>query len=142
MVCLNRASSNLGDYKMNDRRSFEISFTDDGIYTFRKTKASYPVLAGWVKVIPESCRLPLPSLVQYANQVPGKILLDDTYVLDPSEIIIEAYILDICKVKNGNVFFPWNYRISGVDCLGNFFSIQGNWREIKRQMRSQGMDKR
>lgn len=125
---------------MKDNRCFVITPSEDGLFTFEKTEESIPFLQGWVKIIPENCRLPLPSSIQYSNQIPGRILLADKYYPDPFEIIIEGYVFNKVKTRKGTTVQSWKYRISGINSLGIFFSIHGNWMDIKKQMREQGMD--
>jgi hypothetical protein len=126
---------------MSKNLSFAITPSGDGLFTFEKTRESHSILQGWVKIIPDDCILPLPSAVQYPNQIPGRMLFADRYEPDPNEIIVEGYLFDRFKTKKGFTVQPWNYRISGINSLGRFFSVQSHWIDIKKQMREQGMEK-
>jgi hypothetical protein len=126
---------------MNTKRAFEIFFDNKNIFTFKRSSDSLPILEGWAKIIPGTSFLPLPSSVQYSSHIPGKLLLEDSYTLNPSDIVIEAYLFETFRSKKGATVYRWNYRISGFDFLGNFVSYQDNWREIKNQMKDHGMSK-
>lgn len=125
---------------ISDKRIFQIFLSDEGICTFTKVVPSFPVEVSWAKLISDKFQLPLPSSILYPNQIPGRVLLEEKYTLDPSEIIIEAYMKKTFKCR-GVKIYPWRYRISGVDSSGNFFSFSDGWMDLKKQMRRQGMDK-
>jgi len=80
---------------MKDNRCFVITPSEDGLFTFEKTEESIPFLQGWVKVIPENCRLPLPSSFNTSIKfregyywltsiilTPLKLLLKDMYLIE------------------------------------------------------------
>lgn len=126
---------------MNSKLEFDITISDEGIPIFKKTSMSRPIVSGWVKVIPDHCKLPFPSAVEYPSHIPGRIITEDIYIPSPDEIIIEGYVFETLRGKNGKTIYPWNYRISGADFFGNFFSLEDDWIGIKTKMRAQGMEK-
>ncbi|TFW18667.1 hypothetical protein [Duganella callida] len=126
---------------MHTKRSLDMIPDANSQMVFKKTPNSYPIRDGWVKIISDHCRLPLPSAVEYPSHIPGRIFSGDFYVPKSDEIIIEGYSYGTFKTRSGITISLWNYRVSGIDSRGEFFSYNGNWMSLKKQMRSQGMDK-
>jgi hypothetical protein len=127
---------------MHEQKVFELLTFENGKHLLKKTEVDRKIKRGWIKFIRDDMSIPLPSSVKYANQIPGIQISCEKFQLDYGDIVIEGYEMCEFKGRNGVIVKPWVYRIFGMNNHGNVFCFERGWRDLKNQMRTQGLDKK